>query len=127
MPVKIYFPVKKGQLLFFVLLDSHTGDKMILGHKEKNDKANALIYMAQKGHLPFIEKEWIYECAFYKSDRKLNKIDQITSKKIFKKIISYRGLDKMKTFLFSIPYEQRINFIKYFLEMTNERFQKKIH
>jgi len=127
MPVKIYFPVQKGQLLFFVLLDTNIGDRMILGQKEKNDKANALIYMAKKGHLPFIEKEWIYEYAFYKSDRKLNKIDQITSKKIFKKIISYRGLDKMKTFLFSIPYEQRINFIKYFLEITNESFKKKIH
>ena len=102
---------------------------MILGKKEKNDKADALLYMAQNGHIPFIEKEWIYETAFYKSDRKLNKIDQITSKKIFKKIVSYRALDKMKTFLFSIPYEQRINFIKYFLDMSNDKksHEKKIH
>ncbi len=102
---------------------------MILGKKEKNDKADALLYMAKNGHMPFIEKEWIYETAFYKSNRKLNKIDQITSKKIFKKIVSYRALDKMKTFLFSIPYEQRINFIKYFLDMSNDKkgHEKKIH
>ena len=98
---------------------------MILGKKEKNDKADALIYMAKSGHLPFIENEWIYETAFYKANRKLNKVDEITSKKIFKKIISYRAIDKMKTFLFSIPYEQRINFIKYFLDITNEKNNKK--
>lgn len=100
---------------------------MILGTKEKNEKASALIYMAKNGHLPFIEKEWIYETVFYKSDRKLSKIDEITSKKIFKKVTSYRGLDKMKTFLFSIPYEQRINFVRYFLDMTNDKNNKKIH
>ncbi len=100
---------------------------MILGTKEKNEKANALIYMAKNGHFPFIEKDWIYETVFYKKDRKLNKIDEITSKKIFKKIISYRAIDKMKTFLFSIPYEQRINFIKYFLEISNEKEKTKIH
>jgi hypothetical protein len=98
---------------------------MILGKKEKNDKADALIYMAKSGHLPFIENEWIYETAFYKANRKLNKVDEITSKKIFKKIISYRAIDKMKTFLFSIPYEQRMNFIKYFLDITNEKNNKK--
>ena len=98
---------------------------MILGKKEKNDKADALIYMAKSGHLPFIENEWIYETAFYKANRKLNKVDEITSKKIFKKIISYRAIDKMKTFLFSVPYEQRINFIKYFLDITNEKNNKK--
>lgn len=100
---------------------------MILGTKEKNEKATALIYMAKSGHMPFIEKDWIYETAFYKSDRKLTKVDKITSKKIFKKITSYRGLDKMKTFLFSIPYEQRINFIRYFLDITNDKSAKKIH
>ena len=99
---------------------------MIISNKEKNEKAIGLIYMAQNGHLPFIEKEWIYETAFYNFDRRLTKLDEITSKKIFKKIISYRALDKMKTFLFSVPYEQRINFIKYFLELTNEK-TKKIH
>ena len=103
------------------------GVSMIIGTKEKNEKADALIYMAKSGHLPFIEKEWIYETAYYKADRKLNKIDEITSKKIFKKIITYRALDKMKTFLFSVPYEQRINFIKYFLDKTNENKKNKIH
>tara|TARA_B100000886_G_C20184660_1_gene391644 strand:- start:212 stop:520 length:309 start_codon:yes stop_codon:yes gene_type:complete len=100
---------------------------MILGNKEKNDKANALIYMAKMGHMPFIENEWIYETAYYKEDRKLTKIDELTSKKIFKKIVSYRAIDKMKTFLFSIPYEQRINFIKYFLDISNEKIKNKIH
>lgn len=100
---------------------------MNIDTKNKQEKVSGLLYMAKNGHLPFIEKEWIYETAFYKADRKLTKVDEITSKKIFNKIVSYRGIEKMKTFLFSIPYEQRINFIRYFLDLNNAKNSKQIH
>ena len=100
---------------------------MRLDSIEKRDKVNGLLYMARNGHLPFIENAWIYETAFYKANRKLTKVDVITCKKILKKITGYRGIEKMKTFLFSIPYEQRINFIKYFLDLNDENKNRKIH
>tara|TARA_R110002072_G_scaffold276051_1_gene437597 strand:- start:356768 stop:357070 length:303 start_codon:yes stop_codon:yes gene_type:complete len=88
-------------------------------HHRNDQSIKSLVEIAQLGHYPMFEPEWLLE--ILQDKKKLTGNEKAKAKTLFKSLVKHRSIDRKKTVIHSMDINDRTILVKAFMKMVENK------